>query len=153
MHGERVALAGYGDAGAERLAEVGLGEHLGGGTHAVHAALTDEDELRAEARKPADVVAHHDRRVTASAVLDNEVVDDPRELCGAQDPQFVRPCWYRAFVDDRPEVAISPRLSRTPGDPRAPSPAYPGADTDTVLADYGFSTTEIADLRERGAIS
>ena len=58
-----------------------------------------------------------------------------------------------SFVDDRPEVAISPRLSRTPGDPRASSPAYPGADTDTVLADYGFSTAEIADLRERGAIS
>jgi alpha-methylacyl-CoA racemase len=49
-----------------------------------------------------------------------------------------------SFVDDRPEVAISPRLSRTPGDPRASSPAYPGADTDTVLADYGFSTAEIA---------
>ena len=58
-----------------------------------------------------------------------------------------------SFVDDRPEVAIAPRLSRTPGDPRAPSPAYPGADTDTVLADNGFSTSEIADLRERGAIS
>jgi alpha-methylacyl-CoA racemase len=58
-----------------------------------------------------------------------------------------------SFVDDRPEVAIAPRLSRTPGDPRASSPAYPGADTDTVLADYGFSTAEIADLRERGAIS
>ena len=57
-----------------------------------------------------------------------------------------------SFVDDRPEVAISPRLSRTPGDPRAPSPAFPGADTDTVLADYGFSPTEIADLREGGAI-
>ena len=27
------------------------------------------------------------------------------------------------------------------GDPHAPSPAYPGADTDTVLADYGFSTS------------
>ena len=58
-----------------------------------------------------------------------------------------------AFVDDRPEVAISPRLSRTPGDPRAPSPAYPGADTDAVLADYGFSMSEVADLRERGAVS
>ncbi|HUP74994.1 MAG TPA: CaiB/BaiF CoA-transferase family protein [Acidimicrobiales bacterium] len=58
-----------------------------------------------------------------------------------------------AFVDDRPEVAIAPRLSRTPGDPRAPSPAYPGADTDAVLTDYGFSSSEIADLRARGAIS
>jgi hypothetical protein len=35
-----------------------------------------------------------------------EVVDDPRELCGAQDPQFVRPCWYRAFVDDRPDHPV-----------------------------------------------
>lgn len=35
-----------------------------------------------------------------------EVVDDPRELCGAQDPQFVRPCWYRAFVDDRPDQPV-----------------------------------------------
>jgi hypothetical protein len=36
----------------------------------------------------------------------DEVVDDPRELCGAQDPQFVRPCWYRAFVDDRPDQPV-----------------------------------------------
>ena len=35
-----------------------------------------------------------------------EVADDPRELCGAQDPQFVRPCWYRAFVDDRPDQPV-----------------------------------------------
>jgi hypothetical protein len=35
-----------------------------------------------------------------------EVVDDPRQLCGAQDPQFVRPCWYRAFVDDRPDRPV-----------------------------------------------
>src|SRR5215216_3264308 len=27
---------------------------------------------------------------------------DPRVLCGAQAPEFVRPCWYRAFVDNRP---------------------------------------------------
>jgi hypothetical protein len=30
-------------------------------------------------------------------------VTDPRELCGAQPERFVRPCWYRAFVDNRPE--------------------------------------------------
>ena len=57
-----------------------------------------------------------------------------------------------SFVDDRPEVAISPRLSRTTGDPHAPSPAFPGADTDTVLADCGFSASEIAELHDRGAI-
>jgi alpha-methylacyl-CoA racemase len=57
-----------------------------------------------------------------------------------------------AFVDDRAEVAISPRLSRTPGDPHAPSPAYPGADTDDVLAEYGFTASEVAALHDRGAI-
>ncbi len=28
---------------------------------------------------------------------------DPRVLCNGQAPEFVRPCWYRAFVDNRPE--------------------------------------------------
>jgi hypothetical protein len=32
-----------------------------------------------------------------------EPVEDPRELCGAQPEAFVRPCWYRAFIDNRPE--------------------------------------------------
>ena len=26
-------------------------------------------------------------------------ITDPRELCGAQPEEFVRPCWYRAFVE------------------------------------------------------
>jgi hypothetical protein len=37
------------------------------------------------------------------ATLADDAVTDPRELCGAQPPAFVRPCWYRAFVDNRPE--------------------------------------------------
>ncbi len=37
------------------------------------------------------------------ATLSDEAVTDPRELCGAQPGVFVRPCWYRAFVDNRPE--------------------------------------------------
>ena len=36
-----------------------------------------------------------------------EVADDPRVLCGAQAAQFVRPCWYRAFVDDRPDQPVN----------------------------------------------
>jgi hypothetical protein len=28
-----------------------------------------------------------------------DVVTEPRELCGAQPAAFVRPCWYRAFVE------------------------------------------------------
>jgi hypothetical protein len=27
-------------------------------------------------------------------------------LCGAQPEEFVRPCWYRAFVDNRPDIGI-----------------------------------------------
>ena len=37
------------------------------------------------------------------ARLPEDAVTDPRELCGAQPNAFVRPCWYRAFVDNRPD--------------------------------------------------
>jgi hypothetical protein len=36
------------------------------------------------------------------AELPGPAVRDPRTLCAAQPEEFVRPCWYRAFVDDRP---------------------------------------------------
>jgi hypothetical protein len=36
------------------------------------------------------------------AELSGPAVRDPRVLCAAQPEAFVRPCWYRAFVDDRP---------------------------------------------------
>jgi hypothetical protein len=31
---------------------------------------------------------------------------DPRVLCARQPAAFVRPCWYRAFVDNRPEGIV-----------------------------------------------
>ena len=58
----------------------------------------------------------------------------------------------QSFVDDSTEIAVAPRLSRTPGDPRRPSPAYPGADTDTVLREAGFTDDAIEHLRDHGAI-
>jgi hypothetical protein len=36
------------------------------------------------------------------ARLPDQAVTDPRRLCAAQPAVFVRPCWYRAFVDNRP---------------------------------------------------
>ena len=57
-----------------------------------------------------------------------------------------------SFVDGKPEVAVAPRLSRTPGDPRRPSPAYPGADTSSVLGELGFDADAIDELRSSGAI-
>jgi hypothetical protein len=36
------------------------------------------------------------------ASLPAAAVTDPRELCASQPGAFVRPCWYRAFVDNRP---------------------------------------------------
>ncbi len=57
-----------------------------------------------------------------------------------------------AFVDGKPEVAIAPRLSRTPGDPRRASPAYPGADTTSVLHELGLADDTITTLRASGAI-
>jgi hypothetical protein len=38
------------------------------------------------------------------ATLPEQAVTDPRKLCAAQPAVFVRPCWYRAFVDNRPEA-------------------------------------------------
>jgi hypothetical protein len=40
------------------------------------------------------------------ASLPGDAATDPRELCGAQPAEFVRPCWYRAFVDDRPDIEV-----------------------------------------------
>jgi hypothetical protein len=36
------------------------------------------------------------------ATLPDDADTEPRALCGAQPEAFVRPCWYRAFVDNRP---------------------------------------------------
>ena len=40
------------------------------------------------------------------ASLPDGAVTDPRRLCGAQPTELVRPCWYRAFVDNRPEGIV-----------------------------------------------
>ena len=51
--------------------------------------------------------AYHDYWFAAlgvdDATLPDEAVTDPYRLCGAQPQAFVRPCWYRAFLDSRPE--------------------------------------------------
>jgi hypothetical protein len=36
------------------------------------------------------------------ATLSGEPVTDPYRLCGAQPEEYVRPCWYRAFLENRP---------------------------------------------------
>jgi hypothetical protein len=46
------------------------------------------------------------------ASLPERAVTDPRELCAAQRVIFVRPCWYRAFIDNRPDAVEI----RGPGD-------------------------------------
>lgn len=58
----------------------------------------------------------------------------------------------RVFPDGGPAVPPVPRLSATPGRP-GPSPAWPGADTDAVLAEVGFTVDELTDLRATGAIA
>ncbi|MGB0996210.1 MAG: CaiB/BaiF CoA transferase family protein [Acidimicrobiales bacterium] len=55
------------------------------------------------------------------------------------------------FVDDT-ELAVIPRLSRTPGELTGRSPSWAGADTDEVLLAAGWSTDEIASLRADGVI-
>jgi hypothetical protein len=40
------------------------------------------------------------------AALPAGAVTEPRSLCATQPQAFVRPCWYRAFVDNRPEGLV-----------------------------------------------
>jgi hypothetical protein len=51
--------------------------------------------------------AYHDYWLAVAgadeAALSEEAVTDPRRLCGAQPEAYVRPCWYRAFLESRPE--------------------------------------------------
>ena len=58
------------------------------------------------------------------------------------------------FVDvgGAPQPAPAPRFSRTPSAVQGP-PVAAGADTDTALADWGFTDDEIAALKTSGAIA
>jgi alpha-methylacyl-CoA racemase len=49
------------------------------------------------------------------------------------------------------QPAPAPRFSRTPAEIQRP-PSAPAADTDAVLADWGFSSAEIARLRDEKAV-
>lgn len=55
-------------------------------------------------------------------------------------------------VDSAPQPAPAPRFSRTPGAVER-APVVPGADTETALAEWGFSEGEVAGLRAGGAIA
>jgi hypothetical protein len=54
--------------------------------------------------------AYHDYWFAVAGADEAELppgaVTDPRDLCRAQPAAFVRPCWYRVFVDDRPEGIV-----------------------------------------------
>ena len=51
--------------------------------------------------------AYHDYWFAVAGLDDARLRDEPRRdpwaLCARQPRAFVRPCWYRAFVDNRPE--------------------------------------------------
>ena len=49
------------------------------------------------------------------------------------------------------QPAPAPRFSRTPSQIQS-APSVPGSDTDAVLGDWGFSDSEIANLKGNGAI-
>ena len=50
------------------------------------------------------------------------------------------------------QPAPAPRFSRTPSQIQS-APSVPGSDTDAVLGDWGFSDSEIANLKGNGAIT
>ena len=51
--------------------------------------------------------AYHDYWLAVAevdeAALSGEAVTDPRRLCGDQPAPYVRACWYRAFLESRPD--------------------------------------------------
>jgi alpha-methylacyl-CoA racemase len=55
-------------------------------------------------------------------------------------------------VDGISQPAPAPRFSRTAPAVRGGAPA-PGADTTSVLADFGFSEAEITSLLQSGAVA
>jgi alpha-methylacyl-CoA racemase len=70
-----------------------------------------------------------------------EVADDPHHVARAS---FVS-------VDGVPQPAPAPRFSRTPGSVGGAPPA-PGDDSAEVLAQWGFSGEEVAELMSAGAV-
>ncbi len=55
-------------------------------------------------------------------------------------------------VDGTPQPAPAPRFSRTPGAVER-APVVPGTDTDSALADWGFTAEEIAAVKDSGAVA
>jgi len=55
--------------------------------------------------------AYHDYWFAATGVdearVASRVEKNPRVLCGDQPAEFVRPCWYRAFIENRPEGFVA----------------------------------------------
>lgn len=56
------------------------------------------------------------------------------------------------LTDGALQAAPAPRFSRTPGAVQRP-PAVPGAHTDEALLDWGFTATELTELRAKHAIA
>jgi len=55
-------------------------------------------------------------------------------------------------VDGAPQPAPAPRFSRTPSEVQGP-PVAAGANTDTALTAWGFTASEVTELKAAGAIA
>jgi alpha-methylacyl-CoA racemase len=75
-------------------------------------------------------------------------------LSMAEAPRHPHNRHRRTFVEvgGVPQPAPAPRFSRTPGSIDSP-PAHVGQHTDEALVDWGFSSEEVAKLREAGAVA
>ncbi len=74
-------------------------------------------------------------------------------LSPAEAPAHPHNRWRGTFVETAggPRPAPAPRFSRTPCAEPGPPPA-PGEHTDEALGAWGFTATELASLRDVGAI-
>ena len=94
-----------------------------------------------------NIAFFEDAGVTAAPVYDvSQLLEDPH----VQERGIV----FEAPDEEMGEVpmhSITPRLSRTPGVLRYPAPDI-GADNEQVYEGIGYSSDQVADLRERGVI-
>ena len=81
-------------------------------------------ELGADTAPDCAQGAYHDYWLAVIGADDTTLrgrpVTDPRRLCGAQPEAFVRPCWYRAFLETRPDGFQIEAAARHRGPLRGP---------------------------------
>ncbi len=155
LDGRDVVIAGNADAVFARLCDAMARPDLGR-EFATHEARADRQEALDDVIASWTVTRTADDLVALLRAHDVPVglINRAPEL--ASDPHIAaRDMIVRlaaGFDADVPMTAVVPKLARTPGAIRSVGPEL-GEHTDAVLGDAGYTTTEIAALRDGGVVA